>query len=248
MYASGGQSVNHLSADDEGDILDNAFVIINYCDASSRIVSRASLDLCMFAEASQEQEEISIVGAKGKLEAALPSLEVRTGLRQKHSLANVVVEAIDDDRIKVCMIHYFCTSAKFNLATSDYSQGDGTESLENDPPDSSTSSAALHCTIQTNIMKYVLLSLVVFHTLAVLISQYFGHHHGSSFLEHLDVLEQVHRHVGAAPQIGKTAGLEQGLLSVAIGVAAHLSIDEARPVNMKEIVSESELAACDFYA
>lgn len=102
VYASGGQSVNHLTPDDEGDILDNAFVTINYTDAGGRIVSRASLDLCMFAEASEEQEESSIVGDKGKLEAALPSLAVRTGIRGEHSLGNVSIEKVDDERIKVC--------------------------------------------------------------------------------------------------------------------------------------------------
>lgn len=61
------------------------------------------------------------------------------------------------------------------------------------------------------------------------------------------MLKQVHS-ASIGKQIGKTAGLEQGLLSVAIGVAAHMSIDESRVVSMKELVSEVELDACDFYA
>lgn len=99
VYASGGQSVNHL--DEEGcDILDNAFVTITYCDVQGRTVSRACLDLCMFAEASHSQEEVSVVGDGGKLEAFLPSLQLRTGVRGRDSLANVQVEVVDDARVK----------------------------------------------------------------------------------------------------------------------------------------------------
>ena len=57
VYASGAQSLNHLDERYDGetpDILDNAFVIVDFEDGA-----RALLDLCMFAEATHNQSEIS---------------------------------------------------------------------------------------------------------------------------------------------------------------------------------------------
>jgi predicted dehydrogenase len=59
-----------------------------------------------------------------------------------------------------------------------------------------------------------------------------GFHHGSSYLEHLDFLAAVRG--GARP----TVGLDDGLWSVAAGVAAHRSIDEGRPVPLAEVLGE----------
>ena len=70
VMASGGQSVNHLDEVYDGrssDILDNAYVIVEYDNGV-----RAMLDLCMFAEATHNQEEISVVGDQAKLEALIP--------------------------------------------------------------------------------------------------------------------------------------------------------------------------------
>ena len=80
VLASGGQDVNHLDERYGGetpDILDNALVIVEYASGV-----RASLDLCMFAEGSANQEELSVVGDEGKVEAFLPSGIVREGLRR----------------------------------------------------------------------------------------------------------------------------------------------------------------------
>jgi myo-inositol 2-dehydrogenase/D-chiro-inositol 1-dehydrogenase len=79
VLASGAQDVNHRDERYDGqqpDILDNAYVIVEYQGGG-----RASLDLCMFAEASEHQEELSVVGDAGKVEAFLPSSEVRWGER-----------------------------------------------------------------------------------------------------------------------------------------------------------------------
>jgi predicted dehydrogenase len=59
---------------------------------------------------------------------------------------------------------------------------------------------------------------------------YEGLHEGSSYLEHLDFFEAIRN--GTPPKVT----LEEGLLSVAIGVAAHRSIDEGRPVMMDEVL------------
>jgi len=80
VFASGGQRVNHLDERYDGrtpDILDSAYVIVEYPSGA-----RASLDLCMFAENSIDNEHVTIVGAEGKLESLLPSGVLRYGRRE----------------------------------------------------------------------------------------------------------------------------------------------------------------------
>lgn len=70
VMASGGQAVNHLDERYDGkmpDIWDNAYVIVDFENGA-----RAMLELCMFAEGSRYQEEISAVGPTGKIEALVP--------------------------------------------------------------------------------------------------------------------------------------------------------------------------------
>lgn len=158
VMASGAQDVNHLDERYDGevpDILDNAFVIVDYEGGA-----RALLDLCMFAEASEHQEELSVVGPLGKVEAFLPSAEVRVGLRAD-GRPGVRSEVVHDPRVA-----------------------------------------------------------------------YEGFHHGSSYLEHLDFIDAVR--TGTAPGVG----LHDGLLSVAMGVAAHRSIDTGSPVLVDDVLAD----------
>lgn len=70
IMASGGQTVNHLNEVYNGetsDIWDNAYVIVDFENGM-----RAMLELCMFAEGSRYQEEISAVGPLGKIECQVP--------------------------------------------------------------------------------------------------------------------------------------------------------------------------------
>ena len=70
LYASGAINHNHLDERYAGqvpDILDNALVVLDFPGQR-----RAVLELCMFAEGSRYQEEISIVGPRGKLECRVP--------------------------------------------------------------------------------------------------------------------------------------------------------------------------------
>ncbi len=70
VMASGGQDANHIDERYDGekpDILDNGYVIVDFANGS-----RAMLELCMFAEGAQYQEEISAVGPNGKVEALVP--------------------------------------------------------------------------------------------------------------------------------------------------------------------------------
>ena len=73
VYASGAQDVNHLDEEYDGkkpDIIDNAYVIINFENGA-----RSLLELCMFAENSDMQEELVATGNKGKIETSVPSNE-----------------------------------------------------------------------------------------------------------------------------------------------------------------------------
>jgi myo-inositol 2-dehydrogenase / D-chiro-inositol 1-dehydrogenase len=166
VMATGGQSVNHLDerypgnpAGDTPDILDNAYVIVEYSTGQ-----RAMLDLCMFAEASINEQELCAVGSTGKVEAFVPSGMVRLGKRAP-------------------------------LRKGFPQPGEITEI------DASTDPRVKHG----------------------------GFHHGSSYLEHLAFAEAVR--TGGAPGVK----VEDGLWSVAVGMAAHRSIDERRPVELSEL-------------
>jgi len=160
VMASGHQDLNHLDEIYDGersDILDNAFVIVDYDNGG-----RALLDLCMFADATRNQGEISVVGDRGKIEAFMPENILRVGIRGEHWIGDVVDQPVVDNSIG-------------------------------------------------------------FH----------GYHHGSSYVEHLRFIDAIRS--GSGPEVT----LEDGLLSVAIGVAAHRSIDERRPVQMTEVLGSS---------
>jgi predicted dehydrogenase len=79
VFASGGQSVNHLDEKYDGkqaDMLDNAYVVLEYANGA-----RGMLDLCMFGEGSFDKEILTIVGDEGKIESFLPSQVVRASRR-----------------------------------------------------------------------------------------------------------------------------------------------------------------------
>lgn len=70
VMASAGQTLNHKDERYDGrvpDIWDNGYVILDFANGA-----RAMLELCMFAEGSEYQEEISAVGPKGKIECFVP--------------------------------------------------------------------------------------------------------------------------------------------------------------------------------
>jgi predicted dehydrogenase len=70
VYASASVAHNHLDeryALGTPDILDNAYVVVDFASGQ-----RALLELCMFAEGARYQEEISVVGPRGKVECFVP--------------------------------------------------------------------------------------------------------------------------------------------------------------------------------
>jgi myo-inositol 2-dehydrogenase/D-chiro-inositol 1-dehydrogenase len=70
VYGSGAPDVNFRDEKYDGrtpDIIDNAFVIVDFASGK-----RACLNLCMFCDGSYFQEEIAVLGDKGKLECLVP--------------------------------------------------------------------------------------------------------------------------------------------------------------------------------
>ncbi len=102
VFASGSQDVNHLDERYQGevpDILDNAYVIVDYPSGA-----RAMLDLCMFAEGSQWEQELVVVGDGGKCQANLPGfMELSRGRQAELVVGSrgpewpVEVQPVEDD-------------------------------------------------------------------------------------------------------------------------------------------------------
>lgn len=95
VMASGGQDVNHLDEFYDGersDILDNAFVIVDYANGV-----RAMLDLSMFAEGGRHEQEICAVGDIAKIEAQIPGDgRIFLGDRASRSVREIPVGVGDD--------------------------------------------------------------------------------------------------------------------------------------------------------
>ncbi|XP_038687137.1 inositol 2-dehydrogenase 2 [Tripterygium wilfordii] len=160
VMASGAHDVNHKEEIYDGkvpDIIDNAYVIVEFENGS-----RGMLDLCMFAEGSKNEQEISVVGDIGKGEAFVPESIARFGTRVSGRDGVQTLKATDK-RIK-----------------------------------------------------------------------YDGLHHGSSYLEHLNFLSAIRAGGEEAPEVE----LQDGLISVAMGVAAQLSIEKGRFVTIKEVINQ----------
>lgn len=90
IFASGGQDVNHLEELYDGetpDILDNGFVLVDFAGGA-----RAVLDLCMFAEGAEQQEDISLIGDMAKLEVKIPAATVTLSPR---SPKGAIIEKVE---------------------------------------------------------------------------------------------------------------------------------------------------------
>ena len=94
VYCSGAMDVNHLDERYDGqtpDIIDNSFTTVDFANGV-----RAMLDLCMFAEGAENQEEITAVGDKARLDVLIPEGAVvyspRVPLRAPKQVEREVVE------------------------------------------------------------------------------------------------------------------------------------------------------------
>jgi myo-inositol 2-dehydrogenase/D-chiro-inositol 1-dehydrogenase len=100
VFASGAQDVNHLDETYGGerpDILDNAFVIVEYSNGA-----RGLLDLCLFSEGSKNEQEISVVGDLAKIEAFVPENFIRMSYRDGTDVREIPVH---DERIAHAGLH-----------------------------------------------------------------------------------------------------------------------------------------------
>jgi myo-inositol 2-dehydrogenase / D-chiro-inositol 1-dehydrogenase len=94
VYCSGNMDVNHQDERYEGkkpDILDNSFTVVDFADGT-----RAMLDLCMFADGAEHQEEISARGDKARLDVLIPPGQMiyspRVGFRQAKNVSRETIE------------------------------------------------------------------------------------------------------------------------------------------------------------
>jgi myo-inositol 2-dehydrogenase/D-chiro-inositol 1-dehydrogenase len=74
VYCSGAMDVNHQGeryGGEKPDIIDNSYTVVDFADGT-----RAMLDLCMFAEGAEHQEEISATGDKARLDVLIPPGEI----------------------------------------------------------------------------------------------------------------------------------------------------------------------------
>jgi len=105
VLGSGAQSVNHLDEEYDGevpDILDNAYVIVEYDSGA-----RAMLDLCMFAEGSRHEQNIAVTGDVGKLETTVPGDELFISKRDKGFRSKGEAVPIElDPRVKHTGMHH----------------------------------------------------------------------------------------------------------------------------------------------
>ena len=70
VYCSGGMDVNHLDESYDGkrpDIIDNSYTTVDFANGV-----RAMLDLSMFADGAENQEEITAVGDAARLDCLIP--------------------------------------------------------------------------------------------------------------------------------------------------------------------------------
>lgn len=119
VYCSGSMDVNHLDERYDGrtpDIIDNSYTTVDFANGV-----RAMLDLSMFAEGAENQEEITAVGDRARLDCLIPEgslvFSPRTGFHQPKTVTREHVEV--DPAILAAGHHHGSTwyeHQKFNAA------------------------------------------------------------------------------------------------------------------------------------
>lgn len=119
VYCSGAMDANHLDERYDGrapDIIDNSFTTVDFANGV-----RAMLDLCMFADGAENQEEITAVGDAARLDVLIPSGSIvyspRVGFRNPKQVEQRVVD-VDETALKVGTHHgsTFYEHQRFNAA------------------------------------------------------------------------------------------------------------------------------------
>ncbi|MFN3747953.1 MAG: Gfo/Idh/MocA family protein, partial [Sphingorhabdus sp.] len=106
VYCSGAMDVNHLDESYDGrrpDIIDNSYTTVDFANGV-----RAMLDLSMFADGAENQEEITAVGDKARLDCLIPEgslvFSPRVGFRQPKTVERSHV-AVDETVLKAGSHH-----------------------------------------------------------------------------------------------------------------------------------------------
>lgn len=93
VYCSGAMDVNHVDERYDGrkpDIIDNSYTVVDFANGV-----RAMLDLCMFADGAENEEEIMAVGDNARLEVLIPEGAIlyspRTGRKAAKQIERTVV-------------------------------------------------------------------------------------------------------------------------------------------------------------
>jgi myo-inositol 2-dehydrogenase/D-chiro-inositol 1-dehydrogenase len=119
VYCSGAMDVNHLDEDYAGerpDIIDNSYTTVDFDNGA-----RAMLDLSMFADGAENQEEIAAVGDQARLEVLIPEGAIvyspRVGFMNPKRAERRLV-AVDEAALKAGSHHgsTFYQHQKFNAA------------------------------------------------------------------------------------------------------------------------------------
>jgi myo-inositol 2-dehydrogenase/D-chiro-inositol 1-dehydrogenase len=94
VYCSGAMDVNHLDERYDGnrpDIIDNSYTTVDFANGV-----RAMLDLSMFAEGAENQEEITAVGDRARLDVLIPEgalvFSPRTGFLNPKAVERRIVD------------------------------------------------------------------------------------------------------------------------------------------------------------
>jgi predicted dehydrogenase len=106
VYCSGAMDVNHVGERYEQgvpDIIDNSYTVVDFANGV-----RACLDLCMFADGAEQQEELTAVGGEARLDVFIPSGEIvhapRVGFMNPKRIDRRVVD-VDETALKAGSHH-----------------------------------------------------------------------------------------------------------------------------------------------
>lgn len=119
VYCSGAMDVNHLDETYDGrrpDIIDNSYTTVDFANGV-----RAMLDLCMFADGAEQQEEITAVGDRARLDVLIPAGEIAYSPRVGRSNAKRVerrIVSVDEAALRAGTHHgsTFYEHQRFNAA------------------------------------------------------------------------------------------------------------------------------------
>ena len=108
------------------------------------------LDLCMFAEATRNQGEVSVVGDLGKVEALVTDSVVRTGIRGRHQIGDVDEMKAENPEVRYQGLHHGSSYLEHTRFRDAVLAGTGPESGLNEGLWSVAVGAAAQLSIQEN--------------------------------------------------------------------------------------------------